>query len=187
MARSSSTIRYGHHSKKGKSPEMRIVNSVAAQILLCLVFGHRIFRDHASVSRTKLDLIKCITRWQWQIRLFVYVEKLKKHYCTTFKAIKESVRNGTDRNVGDSSYNNWGMIDRLQVDSSGWLKLKFNGGRRTESHPYGCKEKWIFVSSHGATRREFSIGFMPVPLQHIWAPIAIGAGPELGTISGGQI
>ena len=40
-------------------------------------------------------------------------------YCTTFKAIKESVRNGTDRNVGDSSYNNWGMIDRLQVDSSG--------------------------------------------------------------------
>ena len=140
-------------AKKGKSPEMRIAD-----------FLSRVNLTGSCTDRESgLGLVVVLQESQGDHnQQFLDVNELKIHQdnCATLKKIKEAVQNGTELNMGGSNCQDWrkpslpdddeikrmwDMRDRLQVDDKGLLRLRFNGGRRTLSHPFGCKEMWRII------------------------------------------
>ena len=140
-------------AKKGKSPEMRIAD-----------FLSRVNLTGSCTDRESgLGLVVALQESQGDHnQQFLDVNELKIHQdnCATLKKIKEAVQNGTELNMEGSNCQDWrkpslpdddeikrmwDMRDRLQVDDKGLLRLRFNGGRRTLSHPFGCKEMWRII------------------------------------------
>ena len=133
-------------AKKGKSPEMRIADFLSRVNLTgsCA--------DKGSESGMVIALQDSTEGLKKQ---FLDVNELKHHQdnCPTLKVIKEAVKNGVELNMGGSNCSDWrkpsmavddeirkmwSMRDRLKIDDSGLLRLRFNGGRRTMSQPFGC-------------------------------------------------
>ena len=140
-------------AKRGKSPEMRIADFLSRVNLTgsCA--------DKGSESGLVIALQDSMEGLKKQ---FLDVNELKQHQdnCPTLKVIKEAVKNGVELNMGGSNCSDWrkpsipvddeiskmwSMRDRLKIDDSGLLRLRFNGGRRTMSQPFGCKEMWRII------------------------------------------
>ena len=140
-------------AKKGKSPEMRIADFLSR----VNVTGSCTNRESESGLVVALQ-----DSGEGQRKQFLDVEELKHHQdnCATLKIIKEAVKNGVELNMGGSNCKDWrkpsiphdeeitkmwSMRNRLKIDDSGLLRLKFNGGRRTMSQPFGCREMWRVI------------------------------------------
>ena len=140
-------------AKKGKSPEMRIAD-----------FLSRVNLTGSCTNReSESGLVVVLQDSEGgQRKQFLDVEELKHHQdnCATLKVVKEAVKNGVELNMGGSNCRDWrkpsipndeeikkmwSMRNRLKIDDSGLLRLKFNGGRRTMSQPFGCREMWRVI------------------------------------------
>ena len=140
-------------AKKGKSPEMRIADFLS-RVNLTGSCNDRIDNITSVIS------LQDSKDAQNQQLLDVYELKRHQDTCATLKTVKEALQEGIEPNIGGSSCGDWrkpsipnsdeirklwSMKDRLQIDSNGLLRLQFNGGRKTQCHPFGCKEMWRIV------------------------------------------
>ena len=140
-------------AKKGKSPEMSIADFLSRVNLT---------GSCSETESTSGGVITLQGTSNEQGQQFLNVQELKKHQdmCPTLKLIKEALRQGTEINIGGSKSKDWrqpsipnndkigelwSMKERLQIDSNGLLRLRFNGRRRTQSNPFGCKEMWRII------------------------------------------
>ena len=120
-------------AKKGKSPEMRIADFLSR----VNVTGSCTNRESESGLVVALQ-----DSGEGQRKQFLDVEELKHHQdnCATLKIIKEAVKNGVELNMGGSNCKDWrkpsiphdeeitkmwSMRNRLKIDDSGLLRLKF--------------------------------------------------------------
>ena len=123
--------------KKGRSPEMRIADYLS--------------RIQTETEATISPLINFSTD---EIRVDKAQISEEQSKCQAIQLVKQAVIDGVDLNPGGKeaatwrkpsmSDNHmvkemWKMRDRLMVDAQGILRVTFNGGKRTKSHPFGIK------------------------------------------------
>ena len=129
--------------KRGKSPEMRIAD-----------FLSRV-RCNGDVveSYRESDLLAVTEVSQSDGILVSRTDVLKEQQqCPAISKVKEALLNKVDLNPGNTDAQSWRkpslsndptvkelwkMKDRLLIDSEGFLRLQFNGGKRTKAHPFG--------------------------------------------------
>ena len=136
--------------KKGKSPEMRIADYLSR--VKCdgdIVSGNddedtRTFLTMAAGDKESVNLSKDMI-----------LEEQQRN--ASIRSVKAAITEGRDLNPGGSESDSWRKPsfisgdkeleamwrhrDRLFVDKEGILRLSFNGGRRTQEHPYGTIQK----------------------------------------------
>ena len=139
-------------AKKGKSPEMSIADFLSRVTL----------SGSCTNQGDGSGLVLAFSEDYEQLVQPLNLEDLRMHQesCNAIKAVKLALTTKTGLNLGGCDSPNWrqpsisendelkaiwNMKDRLRVDDNGLLTLQFNGGRRTASHPFGCKEKWRVI------------------------------------------
>jgi hypothetical protein len=133
--------------KRGRSPEMRIADFLSRVTLTGLCTQERsvgkvmVVQDRQDCDEDqKINLDELITH---------------QNNDEIIKAVKQALSTRDALNPGGSGSENWrlpsisadvqfqklwALKERLIVDETGLLRLRFNGGRRTRANPFGVKE-----------------------------------------------
>ena len=132
--------------KRGKSPEMRIADYLSR--VQCSGM-----EDDG--EKVRIAVIASVNEEGQENMLVDKAELLEEQRkCVIVQKVREAIVAGIDINPGGSEASSWRkpslsgnpkvkelwrMRERLTLDADGMLRLQFNGGKKSTSHPYGVK------------------------------------------------